>query len=161
MSQAVAAMNVAHINPFVESLVHVFQTMLSLTPRRKGLQLARGERVGSGLTTLVGISGSVHGVVVLHFKPETAIKLASRFLGASLTEMSADVVDAMSELTNMVAGAAKAKIPSDPPAELSLPSVVEGTQYRLKYPSKSLWVEVPFETEDGNFMLEVSFSNEG
>lgn len=148
------------LNPFISSVDEVFNTMLTIEPRRTGLALSRGARRGSGLSGIIGISGAVSGVVVLTFPTETAIAFAGRMIGAELTSVDDQVIDAVSELSNMIAGAAKAKLASDPPAELSLPSVVHGKNYSLRYPSKAIWVEVPFATDAGEFNLELTFTVE-
>jgi chemotaxis protein CheX len=152
-------LNVRFINPFIESISSVFTTMLSTKTERLGLKVSDRPASEGEITALVGISGGVHGVVVLRFPPETALELASRMLGTKLSEMNDEVIDAMAEIVNMVAGSAKAKFQHDPPLQLGLPTVVEGSQYRVKYPTKSAWLEVPFQTDAGKFSMEVTFSS--
>ena len=38
-----------------------------------------------------------------------------------------------------------------------LPTVVQGSAYKLKYPSKSVWLEVPFTCEAGDFVMEFTY----
>jgi len=151
-------MDVRYINPFVEGVGSVFHTMLGLEPKRCKIELGTGPGNGEALvTSLIGISGQhVQGVVVLRFPPATALELAGRMLGTKLAELNEEVVDAISEIVNMVAGSAKAKLQSDPPLELGLPTVVQGRDYRVRYPSKSVWIEVPFESQAGNFSMELT-----
>lgn len=122
--------------------------------------MALGSGVGGHdqLTSIVGFSGEVSGVVVLRFPAATAIELSSRMLGRPLKEMDAGVIDAVSELVNMVAGSAKAKFHCDPPLELGLPTVVEGCGYRLNYPIRSAWLEIPFVSDAGGFSMELTFA---
>jgi len=151
--------DVRYINPFVEGVDSVFQMMLDLAPKRCPVKVSNGDGNGTGasLTSLVGISGQVQGVVVLRFPPTTALQLAGRMLGTEMGAVNDEVVDAVSEIVNMVAGSAKAKFNFDPPLELGLPTVVEGCEYKVKYPSKSVWLEVPFESDAGKFTLELTF----
>lgn len=151
-------MDVSYINPFIEAVDTVFTTMLDVKPKRKGLKVSDGKAKEAVITSLVGFSGQVSGVVVLRFPPPTALSLAGRMLGAELTEMNDEVTDAVAELANMVAGSAKAKFQHDPPLELGLPTVVDGTSYQLRYPSKSVWLEVPFSSGAGDFTMEVTYS---
>ncbi len=153
-----SGLDVRYINPFVEAVNVVFETMLGLKPQRKTLKVNPSEANTQQVTSIIGISGKVHGVVALRFPPETALALAGRLLGSEVTEVNDEVVDAVAELANMVAGNAKAKLDMDPPLELGLPTVVEGAGYRLKYPSNSHWLEVPFQTEGGSFGMEISYS---
>jgi chemotaxis protein CheX len=155
----VAAVDVSYVNPFVESVGSVFTTMLGVTPQRQPVRIsAGGSSGGARLTSLIGISGRMHGCVALCFPPDTALKLAGKMLGMDITEVSSEVIDAISELVNIVAGSAKAKFNADPPLELGLPTVVEGVTYRVKYPSKSVWLEVPFSCEAGDFSMEVTYN---
>lgn len=155
-----ATMDVHFINPFVEGVDSVFQTMLQVEPKRCPVQVGhKGNGHSAALTSLVGISGQVQGVVVLRFPPETALQLASRMLGTNLDTVNDEVVDAIAEIVNMVAGSAKAKFNCDPPLDLGLPTVVLGSNYKVKYPSGATWLKVPFESEAGNFTLELTFES--
>lgn len=151
-------MDITYINPFIEAVNNVFTTMLDVTPKRNGLKISDGGSSGMLLTSLVGLSGQISGVVALRFPPPTALNLASRMLGSEVTSLNDEVTDAVSEMVNMVAGAAKAKFAHDPPVELGLPTVVEGTGYKLRYPSKAIWLEVPFSSAAGDFTMEVTYN---
>lgn len=153
-------MDVRYINPFIDAVNTVFATMLSLEPQRKTLKVSPTEAPGPQITSIIGISGQVHGVVALRFLPETALSIAGQLLGGEQTDVNGEVVDAIAELANMVAGNAKAKFEFDPPLQLGLPTVVEGNGYRLKYPTGAFWLEVPFDTPVGPFSIEVTFSAE-
>jgi len=150
--------NVNYINPFIEAVDSVFNTMLSVRPKRNGVKVSNEQSDTPSLTSLVGLSGQVSGVVALRFPPETALSLAGRMLGTEMPKVNDEVIDAISELVNMVAGSAKAKFDHDPPLELGLPTVVEGAGYKLKYPSKSVWLEVAFTSDAGAFSMEVTYN---
>lgn len=151
-------MNVNYINPFIEAVDSVFQTMLNVQPKRNAVKISNSNGNAASLTSLIGFSGHVSGVVALRFPPETALHLAGRMLSSELGEINEEVIDAISELVNMVAGSAKAKFDHDPPLELGLPTVVEGAGYKLKYPSKSVWLEVLFGSDAGPFSMEVTYN---
>jgi chemotaxis protein CheX len=152
------SVDVSYINPFIEAVDSVFTTMLQVRPTRSGLKVSGEPDQRSVLTSIVGLSGEVSGVVALRFPPDTALQLAGRMLGSEMREINEEVIDAISELVNMVAGSAKAKLQLDPPLRLGLPTVVEGTRYKLRYPSKSVWLEVPFSSEAGDFSMEVTYN---
>ncbi|MBN2448718.1 MAG: chemotaxis protein CheX [Phycisphaerae bacterium] len=154
------SIDVRYVNPFIEAIDNVFTTMLDLKPQRQTLRICPSEATGPQLTSIIGISGHIHGVVALRFPPDAAKALAGRFTGIVPTEVNDEVIDAVAELVNMVAGNAKAKLDMDPPLQLGLPTVVEGTGYRLKYPTGAAWLEVPFESEAGSFCMEITYSAE-
>ncbi|MCC6359664.1 MAG: chemotaxis protein CheX [Phycisphaerales bacterium] len=155
-------MNVKYINPFIESVCAVFETMLNISPKRERVRIAQEPKETDPrmLTSIVGISGGASGVVALRFPMETALQLAGRFLGTQYTESNDEVIDAISELANMVAGSAKAKFELSPAPQLGLPSVIEGRGYKVRYPAKAAWLEVPFTSSAGDFAMEVTFSED-
>jgi len=149
-----------YINPFVESISQIFDMMLHTRLQRQPLRAGptRFSRNGQTLTSIIGISGEASGVIALCFPRQTALNLASRFLSTELKEVDGQVTDALAELANMVGGSAKAKFELDPPPQLSLPTVVEGCDYKMRYPTRSVWVEVPFTSDAGPFVMELTFS---
>lgn len=158
MPQVVFSVDAASINCFVASLDSVFETMLDLPVKRQGLEFKSGSLAGDGVATLIGISGPATGVVVLRYPSATAIALAAKMSGSQPDSVDETVTDVVCELANMVAGAAKAKIEGDTPAELSLPSIIVGSNYNLHYPSKAVWVDMPFTSDAGDFTFQLSFN---
>ncbi len=151
-------MDVSYINPFIDSVDTVFTAMLGVRPHRNAVKVSDAARCDvEQLTSLIGISGQFSGVVALRFPPPTALALAGRMLGAPVAVVNDEVVDAISELVNIVAGCAKAKFAHDPPLQLGLPTVVEGFGYKVKYPSRSIWLEVPFCSDAGDFCMEMTY----
>ena len=145
------------INPFIGSVGSVLETMVGLNPKRSAVKLAQASPDSESLSALVGISGEMSGVVALRFPPSTALSVAGKMLDTKYEEIDDHVIDAISELVNMVAGSAKAQFSFDPPLALGLPTVVQGSGYKLKYPSKSVWLEVPFTCEAGDFVMEFTY----
>ena len=150
---------VEFINPFLESIDSVFDMMLNTTIERQGLRIGGDDvlRDDHSITSIIGMSGRATGSVALNFPRRTAIELACRFLGCELTDVDDNVTDALAELANIVAGAAKSKFNLDPPPQLSLPTVVVGSGYTMSRPANVPWVEVPFTSDAGNFSMCVSF----
>jgi chemotaxis protein CheX len=73
------------------------------------------------------------------------------------TEINGDVVDAVGELTNMVAGGAKAKL-AEYQLMVSLPNVITGRDHEVRFPSDVTPICVPFSTKWGALALEVGFA---
>jgi len=95
--------------------------------------------------------------VVLSLSEAVALKATSRMLMSETTRIDADVVDAVGELTNVVAGAAKAQLEQFE-LMVSLPNVVTGCGHSIRFPSNVTPIWVPFETEWGPLALEVGFT---
>jgi chemotaxis protein CheX len=135
--------------------------MLNASVTRGEVGLSRGSSCNPReIMGLIGLSGNVRGTVALSFPTGTALAMVSRLLGMETHVVDETVSDAVAELVNIVAGSAKAKLNSadgGEPIDLSLPTVVRGNSYSVDYPSKAMWLEVPFTSDLGPFSLRVTF----
>lgn len=151
-------MKVEYINPFIESTYDLFKTMLNASATRGDVGLATEEPNPREVMALIGLSGMARGMVALAFPVGTALAMVNRLLDTNLKTIDDTVSDAIAEMVNIVAGGAKAKLSGDrKPIDLSLPTVVRGNNYNVEYPSNSIWLEVPFNSDLGSFSLRVTF----
>lgn len=87
---------------------------------------------GETFTAMVGLAGSVRGVVTFSCGAQSAQQIAIRMLGSEVACTEGHVCDAIGEICNMVAGNFKNKlIGFDKPCLLSVPAVVTGRAYRF------------------------------
>jgi chemotaxis protein CheX len=153
-------MKVEYINPFIESTYELFSTMLSATAKRGDVGIAKEAAGGArDIMGLIGLSGPARGMVALSFPVDTALKMVNRLLDTEIVAVDDTVSDAIAEMVNIVAGGAKAKINvgGGKPIDLSLPTVVRGSSYDVDYPTGTVWLEVPFDSDLGHFSLRVTF----
>jgi chemotaxis protein CheX len=136
--------------------------MLTAKATRGTVAIARGESSFYDIVALIGLSGPARGTVTLAFPIKTALSIVNRLLGTESRIIDDTVSDAIAEVVNIVAGGAKArfKIENGPPIDLSLPSVIRGNSFCVDYPSKTTWLEVPFDSELGPFTMRVTFKIE-
>lgn len=153
------AMKVEHINPFIEAVYDLFQTMLEGKVSRGEIGVCAGSRNPRDIMAIIGMSGPTRGTVALSFPTSTALAMVSKLLGTNVTIIDETVSDGIAELVNIVAGSAKAKLvkEDETPMDLSLPTVVRGNNYSVDYPSQAVWLEVPFTSSLGAFSLRVTF----
>ncbi|MCS7237406.1 MAG: chemotaxis protein CheX [Thermoguttaceae bacterium] len=151
------AMRVEHINPFISAVLTTFRTMLGWELRRGKPVVKRVRTADHQVSGVIGLSGKAVGTVVLSFSEQVALKAASALLLEDLHEINTEVLDAVGELTNMVAGAAKAQL-EEYQLSVSLPNVVTGHQHMVHFPSTVTPISIPFETEHGPFTLEVALA---
>lgn len=151
----------AFIAPFLECVDNVMSTMLGFKPTRIAVRAVDREDMrddqSGGVCSVVGISGAISGVVSLNFPQETALALAGRLLETEFDEINSEVVDAVAELANIVAGSAKSRLGYTPPLELGLPTVLFGARFRICYPRGARYYSVPYESEAGKFVLKVAY----
>jgi chemotaxis protein CheX len=142
------------INPFILSVGNVFQTMLGCSVERKSLYLKDHHSPTYEVSAVIGLSGKASGAVVLSLSRSVALKVVETLLNVQVGEINADVLDAVGELTNMVAGGAKARL-SQYEMSLGLPSMITGRNHSIKFPSNIHPICVGFETRWGPLSLEV------
>lgn len=109
-------------------VVSVFQTMLNL-------EIAATESswvdAPDGVTAAVYFAGTWRGAVLLECTRPQALEFTHRLMSIDPPKsIDDDVRDALGELANILAGNLKSVLPSG--IGLSMPSVVEGTDYSLR-----------------------------
>ena len=150
-------MRVEYINPFITSLNTTFRTMLNCETRRGQICLRTAECARHEVSGVIGLSGRAVGTVVLSLSKEVALKAASTMLMTEATTIDDDVLDAVGELTNMVAGAAKSAL-EQYEMMVSLPNVITGRDHEVHFPSNVTPICVPFDTDWGSLSLEVGLA---
>ncbi|MBI1310022.1 chemotaxis protein CheX [bacterium] len=151
-------MNVAFINHFIESATNVFDTMLGVQITRKSLSLKDSPAPTHEVSAIIGLSGKVVGSVVVSFSSNVALKGAGEMLLMEFDDVNAEVVDAVGELTNMIAGGAKAAM-DHMELSLGLPNVVCGRDHRIFFPGNVKPISVGFDTPWGEVAIDVGFND--
>jgi chemotaxis protein CheX len=158
MSQTLtASRTVDYINPVISATRNVFEMMLNCTPKRSGLMLKGDSCPKHEISAMIGVTGKVAGTIVVSFSREVAVEVLRRMVGIETTEITSDVCDAVGELTNMIAGGAKAQL-EHLELSISIPNMVSGPDHRVHYPSEVKPICILFDSEIGQFMIEVGFT---
>ncbi len=145
------------INPFMCSLANAFETMLGCRVERRSLKLRDGSADLHEISGMIGLSGHIAGMAVLSLSRKVALKSASALLMIEADQINEEVIDAVGELTNMVAGAAKSQMgPYD--VSIGLPSVITGRGHYVRFPSNVTPIVVPYDTDWGPLTLEVGLA---
>lgn len=154
-------MRVEFINPFIESTAEAFASMLGCEAVRGSVGVTKDAfKNPLEIMALIGLSGPARGTVALCFPTATALNVVSSLLSTPLHIVDETVSDGIAELVNIVAGSAKAKLSiqlNQQAMDLSLPTVVRGSSYSVSQPSQAVWLEVPFTSAHGPFVLRVTF----
>lgn len=137
----------------------VFSTMLNL-PLEEGpaYQQAASDPAGSydGVEALVGIGGSWTGSGRICCSAQFACKMAGALLMTPYDSLDEDVLDAMSEVANMIIGNVKTHFEELlGPLGLSIPTVIFGRNYHTRSAGVTAWTVAPFTS--GTDTMEVRF----
>ncbi len=126
-------MQVEYINPFVRSVLSVFSTMANCTLTRGQPFIKDSHQPMHEVSGIIGLSGKAKGTVVLSLDREAAMRATEALLGERPSSIDADVTDAIGELTNMIAGNAKAQLERYA-LSVSLPTVITGKGHCIDFP---------------------------
>jgi len=146
-------MKVEYINPFVTSTYSVFATMLGWEITRGAPFVKDTSQPHHDVSGVIGLSGKAKGTIVLSLDRDVALAATEALLGERPEEIGEQVVDAVGELANMIAGGAKAKLEQFA-MRVSLPSVITGRSHVIQFPSNATQIAIPFQSEAGPLMVE-------
>ncbi|MDR0328488.1 MAG: chemotaxis protein CheX [Planctomycetaceae bacterium] len=155
MTQSV---RVEFINPFIIAVTKTLETMVGCKVTREPPQIKKDKLALYPVSGIIGLSGHIVGTVVLTMSEALALKSASAMLLEEYTEFNHDVFDAVGELTNVIAGNAKAQL-EEYRLSLSLPNVIYGKDAELRFPERCQPITIPFKTEYGPMAIEIGFTD--
>jgi chemotaxis protein CheX len=114
------------------------------------------------ISAVIGLSGVVKGAVIISMRTELAVKLTDLLAGEGHTELDADVVDAIGEINNIIAGNIKPKVPNGDKIVISIPTIIKGKEHSIAWPSKQTRILcIPHKAyEDDIFHLMVAIELE-
>lgn len=153
----VGTIRVEHVNPFIQATVQTFAAMVEMKVAPGRIRLKQPGSGSYDVSGVIGLSGGAKGSVSLSFPRATAQGVVASFLGdkqPTANQMS----DAIGELANIVAGAAKRDL-SKFKLTISLPTVILGSRHCLTEPGGAVAVLIPFGCPAGGFDLTVSFTS--
>jgi chemotaxis protein CheX len=152
LSPAAAGMEVpsSELAQIVES---VFGTMLSMQTEVCGTPWFPSPN-GDRLTSAVHLTGSWNGAVLMECDRRQACRFAGRFLSMEPADTFDDVVrDVLGELANMIGGNLKCVLTQG--IRLSMPSVVDGSDYSVRVCGSRVQERLTFQSEEGLFWITV------
>ncbi len=104
-------MRVEYINPFVETSYRVLKEVLGGVDVKRGeLSLKSVAMPVMGVAALVGLAGDVEGRVLFDMTYETALNIASKMNGETLTQFDDLAKATISELANLITAQAVTKL---------------------------------------------------
>ena len=144
-----------YIKPFVVAAKNIFETMIEVPFNLGKPTLKKGSDVPPHeISSIIGVSGTVCGSVVISMTHDIAFQLASALMGESVNVLDDDCIDAIGEIANMIAGNAKTDFPSDNNS-ISVPSVVVG-KHKVSYPSGVPVIAIPCVLDKGEMFIEIA-----
>lgn len=139
---------------------NVLVTMTSVSleigePQKRNTMITYGE-----VTGLIGMGGdNVTGNMTLSFDKPAILGIVSRMLSEQFAVVNKDVIDAVGELTNIIAGGAKRELAEKGYfINMASPSMISGKGIELAQKSNAPIWSVIIKTPEGSFALEANLS---
>jgi chemotaxis protein CheX len=123
-----------YIQPFVQVTSMVFKSMLQcdIKPDRAYF-VGKEAFLDWDISGLIALTGEVKGLVAISMKNTTASKITSQLTGMEDASTS-DMIDAVGELVNIIAGNVKKSLEDMFKIIISLPKVVSGMAHMVVIP---------------------------
>jgi chemotaxis protein CheX len=154
-----------YIEPFVEVTIATFKDFVGVDPSPKHPHyLEPDKEYDWDISSVIGLSGSVRGAVIISMKADLALKLADSIVGTTHTEIDADVTDCVGEIVNIIAGNIKPKVPNGDKIVISIPTVIKGKKISFVWPSKQTRILcIPHKVYENDFfhlLVAIDMDNE-
>lgn len=112
----------------------------------------------SEVTVVVNYSGGINGGIHLAAPLHTAMEMASSFAGENYDSMVGEAGDGFGELANIIAGGLQTRLGKGfGNINLTPPTLITGTDYKMQYKSNFDNVKQYFKCEAGLFFVEFFF----
>ncbi len=110
------------------------------------------------VSAVIGLTGEARGAVVISMKKELALKLTGILTGSEHIDLDDEVVDAIGEIINIIAGNAKRGLEETFRLVISLPTIIRGTDHTIMWPNDQARIMcIPFTIfETYTFCLSVA-----
>jgi chemotaxis protein CheX len=123
-----------YIKPFVEVTAMVFKSMLQYDIKPDRAYFVEKEAfMNWDISALIALTGEVKGLVALSMKKETAAKITADLTGSDNIS-TPDMMDAIGEIVNIIAGNVKKSLEDMFKIVISLPRVVSGKAHAVVIP---------------------------
>jgi len=154
--------------PFVEAAKNVFETMVytKLEPQKPSI---KKDNISKGdISAVLGMSGEIErangkcnykAMLVLSFPYATYFKVAGAMLSETYSAYVPEIHDVGGEIVNMIMGNAKRDLKGlGYSSNMAIPSMIEGKDHTIKYPSGTTVILIPINSAHGEFFMEICYS---
>jgi chemotaxis protein CheX len=153
-----------YIQPFIDVCKNVFKEFVGSELTAERPYFADKDSLSEwDISAVIGLTGEARGAVVISMKKELAIKLTDILTGSAHERLDDEVVDAIGEIINIIAGNAKKGLEAAFRLVISLPTIVEGKEHSIKWPNgQARIICIPFTIFGSDtFNLSVAIESSG
>ena len=148
-------MKVEFVNPFLEAASEVLDSELGGEALRGTLRLHKTAVTTDEVTAVVGVTGTLQGLVLYSMSQATALRIVSRVMGQEFEEFDPIAQSGIGELGNVITGRAGVLLSEAGfPSNITPPALVlgEGTMITTL---DLIRLVMPLETDVGHLEIQV------
>lgn len=150
-------MKLVHATYFAEATAKVLSTVCGLKVKSSAPRVLSEGSPTSDVTGIITFSGDVVGAVLTSFPADVAQRIVKAFAAVDGDIHDPAFLDAIGELTNMIAGQAKSRYEGYS-ASISIPTVICGQAHHVNRQQRAPWVVIANESEWGSFLVAMALS---
>lgn len=148
-------MKVEIVNPFIQAATEVLESELGGESQRGELRLHKSAVTTDEVTAIVGVTGTVMGLVLYSMNETTALAILSRTMNQHFGEFDALAQSGIGELGNVITGRAGVLLSqAGYPSNMTPPAVVVGTGTMVTTLDLNRLV-LPLETAVGSLEVQI------
>jgi chemotaxis protein CheX len=148
-----------YIQSFIDVCQNVFKDFLGCDLTAERPYFADPGAIAQwDISAVIGLTGEARGAMVISMKTDLAVRLTGILTGSTHSTVDEDVIDAIGEIINIIAGNAKKVLEEIYRLIISLPTIIEGGEHTIKWPNNQARVIcIPFRIfEKDSFLLSVA-----
>jgi len=143
------------VNPFIQAATEVLESELGGESQRGELRLHKSAVTTDEVTAIVGVTGTVMGLVLYSMNETTALAILSRTMNQDFGEFDALAQSGIGELGNVITGRAGVLLSqAGYPSNMTPPAVVVGTGMMVTTLDLNRLV-LPLETAVGSLEVQI------
>ena len=142
-----------YIQPFIDVTENAFKELTGAVLKTgRPYFIEKKEMNEWDISGVIGLTGEARGAVVISMKANLATKLTGMLMGKKKNTIDTEVVDAVGEIINIIAGNAKKGLEDAFRLVISLPTIVQGEAHQVIWPNQQARIIcVPFSIFDNDF----------
>jgi chemotaxis protein CheX len=148
-----------YLKPFIAVCISVFKNLLNCDLSTDRPFFTEKEQFYNwDISGLINLTGEVNGIVAISMKTETAIKIVDLITKIEHKYLDDDIIDAVGEIINIIAGNAKKELEEKFKITISLPHIIKGKAHMIVWPvNKNRMLCIPFKIfDDESICLSVA-----
>lgn len=149
-----------YVQPFIDSCCNVFRNFVGLEIKAQIPHfIERSDDHDWDISSIIGLTGEAQGAVVLSLKTDLALKIANLLTEENHNTLDENVLDAVGEIVNIIAGNVKRDLEEMFKLVISLPTIVIGENHSTLWTSSqnARAICIPFTVADTyTFSLSVA-----